>query len=261
MYFITNFIKGMWPLILLAVLVVFITAKQLFSVNLKGKDAIVPAMLITAIGFFGFIFSIFIYPAISILSFGFVPLVSIIFVISGLVKLIMLKFKKNKSYNISTTGKIKIYLGTDHAGYELKNKLKEYLSGLGHEVVDKGPFEFDKEDDYPDFIFPVAQAVAQDYGSFGVILGGSGQGEAMCANRVKGARAGVYYGDLASQVDSDGKTIDMVTSLREHNNANILSIGARFLDEEKVKVAIKKFIETSFPEGERHVRRINKLDL
>ena len=156
---------------------------------------------------------------------------------------------------------MKIYLGTDHAGYELKNKLKDYLSGLGHEVEDKGPFAFDKEDDYPDFIFPVAHAVAADAGSFGVILGGSGQGEAMCANRVKGARAGVYYGDLAMQVDSDGKSIDMVTSLREHNNANIIYIGARFLDEEKVKAAIQKFITTEFPGGERHVRRITKLDI
>lgn len=154
-----------------------------------------------------------------------------------------------------------IYLGTDHAGYELKNTLKEYLGSLGYDVIDKGPFAFDKEDDYPDFIFPVAKAVAEDAGSFGVILGGSGQGEAMCANRVKGARAGVFYGDLATQVDSDGKAIDMVTSLREHNNANIISIGARFLDEEKVKAAIKKFIETPFPGGERHVRRITKLDL
>lgn len=155
---------------------------------------------------------------------------------------------------------MKIYLGTDHAGYELKNKLKDYLSSLGHEVEDKGPFVFDKEDDYPDFIFPVAHAVAEDAGSFGVILGGSGQGEAICANRVKGVRAGVYYGDISNQTDSDGKVIDMITSLREHNNANILSIGARFLDEEKVKIAIKKFIETSFPKDERHVRRINKLD-
>lgn len=155
---------------------------------------------------------------------------------------------------------MKIYLATDHAGFELKEKLKTFLSGLGHDVVDKGPFAYDKEDDYPDFIFPVAHAVAEDAGSFGVILGGSGQGEAMCANRVKGARAGVYYGDLGVQTDSSGKTIDMVTSLREHNNANIISIGARFLDEEKVKIAIKKFVETPFPAGERHVRRIKKLD-
>jgi ribose 5-phosphate isomerase B len=155
---------------------------------------------------------------------------------------------------------MKIFIATDHAGFELKEKLKEYLSGIGHEVVDKGPFEFNKEDDYPDFIFPVAKAVADDVESMGVILGGSGQGEAMCANRVKGIRAGVYYGDVGTQVDSAGNTIDMVTSLREHNNANIISIGVRFLDEEKVKIAIKKFIETPFPEGTRHARRIKKLD-
>ncbi len=156
---------------------------------------------------------------------------------------------------------MKIYLGTDHAGYELKNSLKEYLSELGHEVVDKGPFEYDKEDDYPDFIFPVAEAVASDTGSFGVILGGSGQGEAMCANRVKGARAGVYYGGAGTQTDASGNVIDMVVSLREHNNANILSIGARFLEAEKVKEVVLKFISTPFPGNERHFRRINKLDL
>jgi ribose 5-phosphate isomerase B len=157
--------------------------------------------------------------------------------------------------------RMKIYLGTDHAGFELKEKLKVFLGELGYAVEDKGPFSFDKEDDYPDFIFSVARAVSEDEGSFGVILGGSGQGEAMCANRIKGVRAGVYYGDLSSQIDSDGKTIDMITSLREHNNANIISIGARFLGEENVKSAIKKFIETPFPGDERHARRIKKLDL
>ena len=93
---------------------------------------------------------------------------------------------------------MKIYIGTDHAGFELKNKLKDYLSnlGLGYEVIDKGAFSFDADDDYPDFIRPVAEAVASEEGSFGIILGGSGFGEAICANRVKGARAVVFYGPM-----------------------------------------------------------------
>lgn len=155
---------------------------------------------------------------------------------------------------------MKIYLATDHAGFELKNKLKDYLINLGHEVVDKGPFEYDKEDDYPDFIRPAAEAVAMDTGSFGIILGGSGQGEAMCANRVRGVRAAVYYGGQTVQTDMSGKTIDMIASAREHNNANVLSIGARFIDEDEVKMAVKRFIETPFSEDERHRRRIDKLD-
>ncbi len=158
---------------------------------------------------------------------------------------------------------MKIYIGTDHAGYELKNKCVEYIGSLGYEVEDKGPFTYDANDDYPDFITPVAEAVANawnngDTNTFGIILGGSGQGEAMCANRVKGVRSAVYYGEVGSQTDISGKTLDMISSTREHNNANILSIGARFLDEEQVKNAIKKFLSTPFSGDERHIRRINK---
>lgn len=155
---------------------------------------------------------------------------------------------------------MKIYIGTDHAGFELKNKLVEYLGSLGHTVEDKGPFAYDAQDDYPDFIRPVAEAVASDEGSFGVVLGGSGQGEAMCANRVKGVRAATYYGEVGTQTDMSGNTIDMITSTREHNNANVISIGARFLTEQAVQDAVKKFIETKFPGDERHTRRIKKLD-
>ena len=91
-----------------------------------------------------------------------------------------------------------IHIATDHAGLDLKNSLKEYLNSKGYEVVDHGAFEYDARDDYPDFIFPCAKAVASDKNSKGVILGGSGQGEAMAANRIKGIRAAVYYG---SEVD------------------------------------------------------------
>jgi ribose 5-phosphate isomerase B len=141
-----------------------------------------------------------------------------------------------------------IHIGADHAGFELKNKLVEYLNELGHEITDHGAFLFDPNDDYPDFITPVAHAVSMGTNSFGIILGGSGQGEMMCAHKISGIRAGVYYGgDLA-----------IVRLLREHNNANILSIGARFVTDDEVFAAVKVFLETEFSSDERHVRRINK---
>ena len=144
---------------------------------------------------------------------------------------------------------MKLYFGTDHAGFELKEKLKEYVSTLGHEVEDMGAFEYEAEDDYPDFVMPVARAVAAEPESFGIVLGGSGEGEAMCANRVQGVRAAVYYGNM-----------QIVKLAREHNNANILSLGARFLNEDEAKLAVETFITTDFTQEERHVRRIAKLD-
>ena len=146
---------------------------------------------------------------------------------------------------------MKIYIGSDHAGFELKEKIKTYLIGLSYEVVDKGAFTLDNNDDYPDFVLPVASSVATDENSFGIILGGSGQGEAMCANRVKGVRATEYYGGSG----------EIVKISREHNNANILSIGARFASEDEAISAINIFIKTKFNEEERHVRRINKLEI
>ncbi len=138
--------------------------------------------------------------------------------------------------------------------------MKAYISSLGYDVVDLGPFSYDKDDDYPDLIRPVAMAVAGDEGSMGVILGGSGQGEAMCANRVKGARAAVFYGGARSQTDVAGETLDMIASMREHNNANIISLGARFMTEDEVKDAVKRFLELPFSGNDRHTRRIKKLD-
>ncbi len=145
---------------------------------------------------------------------------------------------------------MKIYIGSDHAGYELKEKLKVYLGDLNHEVEDCGAFTLDNEDDYPDFIKPVAEKVAQNPESFGIVLGGSGQGEAMCANRVAGIRTSVYYGG----------TLDMVKITREHNNANILSLGARFVTENEAKQAVNLFLNTKFSDEPHHIRRINKLD-
>lgn len=154
----------------------------------------------------------------------------------------------------------KVYIGTDHAGFELKEKLKVYIAELGYDLEDLGPFSFDPDDDYPDLIRPVAEAVAGNDGSMGVILGGSGQGEAMCANRVKGARAGVFYGGATMQTDISGNTLDMIASMRDHNNANIISLGARFMTEDEVKDAVKRFLELPFSGNERHARRIKKLD-
>ncbi len=163
---------------------------------------------------------------------------------------------------------MKIYFGSDHAGYELKEKLKSYLIELEYMVEDKGAFALDTNDDYPDFITPVAEAVASDWAggeeSFGIVLGGSGQGEAMCANRIKGARTAVFYGEVVPKgaVDMRGtisvSSFEIVMLERQHNNANILSLGIRFLTEDEAREAIKLFINTKFSGDERHVRRLAK---
>ena len=144
---------------------------------------------------------------------------------------------------------MKIHLATDHAGLELKEKVKLYLSDLNYEVIDHGAYEYDALDDYPDFIFPCANAVSNDPESKGIILGGSGQGEAMAANRVKGARAAVFY---------NGPD-EIIKLSRQHNNANILSLGARFMSEEEMYKIIEVWLSTEFESG-RHQRRIEKLD-
>ena len=144
---------------------------------------------------------------------------------------------------------MKIHLATDHAGLELKEKVKLYLSNLDYKVIDHGAYEYDALDDYPDFIFPCAKAVSNDPESKGIILGGSGQGEAMAANRVKGVRAAVFY----SGPD------EIIELSRQHNNANILSLGARFMSYEKMYKVIELWLSTDFEFG-RHQRRIEKLD-
>lgn len=153
-----------------------------------------------------------------------------------------------------------IYIGSDHAGYKLKEKLKKYIQELGYEINDKGAFALNNEDDYPDYVKLVAKAVADSEGNFGVVLGGSGQGEAMCANKIKGVRALVYYGGRNHQRDINGDKMGVVASARLHQNANILSLGARFLTERKAKKAVKNFLSTQFLGEERHMRRINKLE-
>lgn len=147
-----------------------------------------------------------------------------------------------------------IHIGADHAGFELKEEIIKFLEKKEYEVVDHGAYEMDPDDDYPDFVLPVAIAVSEDSNSRGIILGGSGQGEAMVANRIKGIRATVFYGEPTYSDDS------IVNLSRQHNDANILSIGARFLTEEEALEAIDMWLETSFSNEPRHERRISKID-
>ncbi len=145
---------------------------------------------------------------------------------------------------------MKILFASDHAGFELKGKLIAFVQGLGYETEDLGPTMFDANDDYPDYIQPLAKRIAAESGVLGVTLGGSGQGEAMVPNRVKGVRAAVFYGG----------PIEIVKLAREHNDANVLALGARFLSEEEARTAVQLFLETPFSNDERHVRRIKKID-
>ncbi|MFZ3011922.1 MAG: RpiB/LacA/LacB family sugar-phosphate isomerase [Minisyncoccia bacterium] len=161
---------------------------------------------------------------------------------------------------------MKIYIGSDHTGYEIKEKLKKYLTELelGYEVEDRGALKYDADDDYPDFVKGVAEAVAQNEESMGIVLGGSGQGEAMCANRTEGVRAAVFYGEALPDeaVDIKGHnsvdSFEMVKLARLHNNANVLSLGVRFLSDDQIKFAVELFLKTKFKNEERHVRRLNK---
>lgn len=161
-----------------------------------------------------------------------------------------------------TSNGVKVVIASDHGGYELKEVLKPFLTLLGYEVLDVGAFALDMNDDYVPFMQVAAKKVAQDpEHTRGIVIGGSGQGEAMAVNRFKGARAAVYYGEpRKNQIDAEGKELDMLTSSREHNNANILSLGARFLSKGEAKEAVKKWLAIPFSKSERHVRRIAMLD-
>ncbi len=142
-----------------------------------------------------------------------------------------------------------IYIATDHAGFLLKEILKNYVIELGYEVKDMGTYS-EESCDYPDFIIPAAQKVAEDLeNNLGIILGGSGQGEAIAANKVKGIRAVVY----------NAPQLEIIRLSKNHNNANILSLGARFLTIDQAKEAVKLWLETPFLQEERHVRRISKI--
>ena len=156
---------------------------------------------------------------------------------------------------------MRVYFASDHAGFGLKSSLMPYVRDMGHEVEDCGPTSFQDGDDYPDYVLLCAKKVAADKGSFGIVIGASGQGEAMAANRVKGARAAVYYGDdFGAQTDAQGNIYNLLQSVRAHNDANILSIGARFVTDPAARRAIGIFLDTPFQGEAHHLRRIAKLD-
>ncbi len=144
----------------------------------------------------------------------------------------------------------RIYLASDHAGFELKEFIKAKLTEAGYQVEDCGATTFEKTDDYPDFIQHAAKGVQKTENSRAIIFGHSGQGEALSANRFKGVRATVYYGG------SD----EAITLSREHNDANILSLGAHFLTQEDAWSAVSLWLNTPFSKDERHIRRIHKID-
>ncbi len=165
----------------------------------------------------------------------------------------ILRKLKPRSLNLQ----MKIFLASDHEGFELKKKLIVYLQELGYATEDCGPYSFNVEDDYPDFVTPCAQEVASQENSFGIIIGKTGEGEAMCANRVRGIRAGVLYTPNSIK-SSTGQNEEIIQLMREHNNANMLSLGAAFLSEEEARIAVKEFIETPFSNVARHTRRLAK---
>lgn len=144
---------------------------------------------------------------------------------------------------------MKIFIGADHGGFELKKRLIIFLSNLGNEVKDMGAFELNPEDDYPDFIIPVAEKIANDDQSLGIVIGRSGNGEAIAANKVKGIRAAVCI------------SIEHARKARQDNNANILSIPADYLDTEQAEKITEAFISTEFSNLNRHNRRIEKIKL
>jgi ribose 5-phosphate isomerase B len=146
---------------------------------------------------------------------------------------------------------MKIILASDHAGFELKNKIKDFLTSEGFGVEDLGAAVLNPEDDYPKYMVPAAMRVVNDpENTKAIIFGKSGQGEAMVSNRFPGVRAAVYY----------FHNLEIIRLSREHNDANVLSIGAGFISEEQAIEAVKTWISTPFSKEERHVRRIEQMD-
>lgn len=139
---------------------------------------------------------------------------------------------------------IRVHLGSDHAGFQLKNTLVEWLVDAGYEPVDHGPLELDPDDDYPPYVLAAAAAVAREPGTYGVVLGGSGNGEAIAANKVAGVRAALVWTEATARL------------AREHNDANVVSLGARQYDAHEAVQFVATFLETRFSGEERHVRRL-----
>jgi ribose 5-phosphate isomerase B len=163
-----------------------------------------------------------------------------------------------------TSHKKTILIASDHAGFELKKKLVAYVKEMPFDLEDMGAHTLTPDDDYPVIMTPLAMKVATDPEHLiGIVIGGSGNGEAMLCNRFPGVRAAVYYGGGYLQEDDerDNKSsLDIVRLAREHNDANVLSLGARFVSDEEAMAAVRLFLETPFSGEERHVRRIAQID-
>ena len=142
---------------------------------------------------------------------------------------------------------MRIHIGADHAGLELKSALIEHFTKLGHEVKDHGPFVYDALDDYPDFCIPAAEAVVADPGSLGIVIGGSGNGEQISANKVHGVRAALAW------------SVETAKLAKQHNNANVISIGGRMHSIDECKTILEAYINEPFSNDERHIRRIDKI--
>ena len=142
---------------------------------------------------------------------------------------------------------MRVHLGSDHAGFELKQALVRRIAELGHEPVDHGPPTYDAQDDYPPYVLRAAEGAAQDSGSLGVVIGGSGNGEAIAANKVAGVRCALAWSLETAQLG------------RQHNDANVVSVGARMHDEATALGLVEAFLATPFSGDERHGRRIAML--
>lgn len=143
---------------------------------------------------------------------------------------------------------MRVYLGSDHAGYELKQRLASHVADLGHEVIDIGPAVYDGEDDYPPFVLRAAEGVVTDPGSLGIVTGGSGNGEQIAANKVAGARAALAWSEETARL------------AREHNDANVLSIGSRMHSLDESLRFVEVFLSTPYSGDKRHARRIEMLN-
>jgi ribose 5-phosphate isomerase B len=143
---------------------------------------------------------------------------------------------------------VRVFIGTDHAGLEFKEHLKQVLTDAGHEPVDCGAFEYDAQDDYPPFCFEVGERTVTEPGSLGVVIGGSGNGEQIAANKARGARAALAW------------NLDTARLARQHNDANLVAIGARQHPEDEALAIVDAFLAEPFSGAARHQRRIDQVD-
>lgn len=142
---------------------------------------------------------------------------------------------------------MRVYLGSDHAGFELKNRLIEWLTQAGHEAVDCGPATYDDSDDYPPYVMRAASSAVGDPGSLGIVIGGSGNGEQIASNKITGVRAALAWSEETAQL------------ARLHNDANVLSLGARMYPIDDAISFAKTFVETAFSGVARHARRLQEI--